>query len=334
MVSPFLYDFISIAKPIIFMHLVWLDGNRGFNKKSILVVLLTITLLGCSSVNILSKNTPAQTYFQGQDLTMAAAINQQNTSEIVRLIKEQGYDVNTKGNTKHRGSDYRWSFLNYAVRQNKLKSAQTLLKLGADVNALAHVGTMTTGYSNMNIAAENGDTAMIKLLLQHNINLNNKRAESPLQDLIIYHENKTDLFDLLIQNGADVNHPNYISSSTPLMSAYDINNLLLVDYLLAKGADPLQIGFGGHSFASSLQMNLEQNRKVQIAQKYKQRLIAEYGIKYPITVSFGKGLEQSIKRYETATREEKRLMGEVELKRINNFKAALKTGSYKGVSLD
>lgn len=81
-------------------------------------------------------------------------------------------------------------------------------------------------------------------------------------------------------------------------------------------------------------MNLEQNIKVETAQKYKQRMISECGIKYPIKMSFRKSIEQSIKRYETATSEEKRLMGATELERINNFKAALKTGIYKGVSLD
>lgn len=304
--------------------------------KSVLILLLTMIMIGCShmSTQNSNKNAAAQTYFQGQSLSMAIAIDRENVNEIVRLVKEQGYDINTRGNTNHQGDVYQWTYLNYAVKKDNLKSAQTLLKLGADVNALAHVGSTTTGYSNMNIAAENGNIEMIKLLLSYNINLNNKRAESPLYDLIIYNEKRIDLFDLLIQHGADVNHPKYISGTTPLMTAYGINNLKLVDYLLAKRADPLQIGFSGHSFASSLQRDIDENRKPQIAQRYKQLLIIDYNIKYPVEVSFRKGIEQSIKRYETATREEKRLMGNDELERINKFREALKVGSYKGVSLD
>ncbi len=125
------------------------------------------------------------------------------------------------------------------VDKEKLKSAETLLKLGANPNDLLLIGRAR--YSNINLACKDGNKAMIKLLLKYHAKIDSNLTGSPLVELMMYDHNNIELYDLLIQHGADVNHPTYISGTPPLFKAYAINNNKMIDYLLNKGADPLQI---------------------------------------------------------------------------------------------
>lgn len=293
---------------------------------------LTTTIIGCSVMNIPSNNkSNPERYFQGQQLNMATAILKQDVDEITHLVRA-GYDVNARGDVYRQGMTHQWTYLNYAVDNGKLQSAKRLIELGADVNDILIVGQ--SYYSNLNIASEHGDKAMMQLLIDKGVDMDCTLCASPLYDLIMNNHHNIELYDLLIRNGADVNHPEYISGTTPLKTAYNLSKLDLVDYLLEKGADPLQVAFSGHSFASSLQLNIEQNRKLEIAHKYKQSLINDYGIQYPVKPSFRKGLEGSIKRYEKTNAQERKIMGQAEVERIQGFRLALQTGEYKGVSLD
>ena len=118
------------------------------------------------------------------------------------------------------------------------------------------------------------------------------------------------------------------------MTAYAINNHDAIDYLLSKGADPLQVSTSGHSFASLIQMNLNDNIGLQTAQKYKQIMIQDYGIQYPVEVSYRKGIEQSIKRFENATAREKKFLGASEVERVNDMRESLITGVDNGIAID
>ncbi len=304
--------------------------------KKVLIIFLTIMITACSNMSNSNTNSKSNTdptkYFAEKNLVMANAINKQDTGDIIRLIKEEGYNVNTRDSIQYGKELHQWTYLNYAVDKEKLKSAETLLKLGANPNDILILGGAY--YSNMNLACKDGNKAMIKLLLKYHAKVDSNLTESPLAELMTYDHNDTKLYDLLIQNGADVNHPTYISGTPPLFTAYDINNHQMIDYLLSKGANPLQIDSFGNSFASLLDKDIKENINVKTAKKYKQRMISEYGIQYPVKVSYRKGIEQAIKRYENTTAGEKKIMGQDEIDRINKDRKSLKTGYSNGIAID
>lgn len=294
--------------------------------------LITLTT-GCSIMTHSDSNSShdSQQYFQQQLQPMVNAIDREDVDEITRLAKS-GYDVNTRGSVHQQDRLVQWTYLNYAVEKGKLKSAQRLIDLGADVNGLLIDGSAYS--SNMNIACANGDRNMINLLLKNNINLNNDLTFSPIYDLMIYEHDDLALFDLLIKHGADVNHSDYIGGRTLLMTAYAINKPNIIDYLLAKRANPLQIDYNGNSFASIIGSNINKGKKLEISKKYQQILIIQHGVKYPIKPSFRKGLEASIKRYENTTAKEKQLLGQAEVERIEYYRTALRKGNLDGIPLD
>lgn len=301
--------------------------------KSILLLLLTVLVIGCSNMNTHKNYREAhiEKYFQGDNVNMAEAIFNEDTDEITRLVKQEGYDVNTRDNIERGVWTYQWTYLNYAVTKGKRKSVKALLNLGADIDALLLIGS---AHSNLNIAAGHCDQAMIKLLLDYNVKMDHIIASSPLDDLMVNDCYSEELFDLLIEHGTDVNHPEYISGTNPLMTAYAINEHDAIDYLLSRGADPLQIDTFGNSFASLLQRNIDDGKRLDTAQKYKQRLIKDYGIQYPVEVSYRKGIEQSIRRYENTTAREKQFLGASEIERVNEMKDSLVTGVYNDIAID
>ena len=277
------------------------------------------------------KEAHIEKYFQGKNVSMAEAIFNEDTDKITRLIKQEGYYVNTRDSIERGVWTYQWTYLNYAVTKGKRKSVKTLLDLGADVDKLLFIGS---GHSNLNLAASHCDKAMIEMLLEHNIKMDHIIASSPLDDLLVNDCYSEQLFDLLIKYGADVNHPEYISGSTPLMTAYAINSYDAIDYLLSKGAEPMQIDTFGNSFASLLQKNIDDGKRLETAQKYKQHMIKDYGIQYPVEVSYRKGIEQSIKRFENATAREKKFLGASEVERVNDMRESLITGVDNGIAID
>lgn len=270
-------------------------------------------------------------YFQGDNVAMAKAIFNEDTNEITRLVKEEGYDVDTRDIIRRGFWTYQWTYLNYAVTKGKRKSVIALLDLGADINKLLMVAYAD---SNLNLAAGHCDHAMVELLLNHNVKMNHTIATSPFEYAMLNDCYSEELFDLLIEHGANIDHPHYISGNTPLMTAYDIDNLEAVDYFLNKGADPTKVNSNGHSFASFIQLDLDNNKKRETALKYKQHMINDYGIQYPINVSYRKGIKQSIKRYEMTTAKERELLGEEEIELINDMRESLITGIFSGVPID
>ncbi len=67
--------------------------------KKALIIFLTTLMIGCSNMSNSNTNSKSNTdptkYFAEKNLVMANAINKQDTGEIIRLIKEEGYDVNS-----------------------------------------------------------------------------------------------------------------------------------------------------------------------------------------------------------------------------------------------
>ena len=279
--------------------------------------------------NMNIKNTPEE-YFQGKDLVMANAISSGDEKEIENLIKSKNYNVNTRGNSIRKGRVQRTTYLGYAIKVENFKSTEKLLQLGADVVLVSFDGESTGGaWSNINLASTRKNEQLMNLLLTYKVNLNNALVESPLSSLLINNANKT-LFELLLKNGVNLNHQNYIDGSTPLLTALSIGKFDYVNYFLDHGADPLLLDSSGNSVAYLVQKEIEEGRlNDQGLKEYKQllnRLKDEKQIQFPLKRNNRRALEQSIARYENLSTKEKEIVGATELERIEKYRTALEKG--------
>lgn len=174
---------------------------------------------------------------------------------------------------------------------------------------------------------------MINLLFKYKVNLNPPLSSSPFDALLIGDTDRN-LFDLLLTNGADVNHKEYIGGGGPLIAALYVEKVEYMNYFLDKGADPSQINYVGNSFAYMIQSELDEGRLVGQSlkdyQKIKDRLVNEFNVKFPLKNEYRRGLEQSIQRYESLSAEDKKLLGNDEVERIELFKKSLITGKSPG----
>ena len=293
-------------------------------KKLIYTFCLITILSSCMNTTerkITADNKPGD-YFEGKQLKMAQAIYDRNINEIARLITVEHFDVNG------RGVEPKYTYLGYAVLINAVPAAASLLKNGADVNAPS-IQTNLGIRTNISIACDQKNQEMIKLLIAHHADLNPKLSASPLNGLVINNADKS-LIDLLITEGANVNHRNYVSGTMPVFTALDINRFDLITYFLEKGADPLRTDYKGNSLAFLIQSDLDEgNLNGDAAKKYadlKHELETTYHVTFPVKREARKGLEAAIQAYESLPETDKKLLGERDLKRYEKDKDNLIKG--------
>lgn len=124
---------------------------------------------------------------------------------------------------------------------------------GANVNIPENDGLGTTP---LMIAAERGDPVLLGYLMEFGANPNAKRADGMTALLFAVKENHTNFARFLVDLGAEVNVPD--NQWTPLMWAMFRKNDELVEFFLAKGANPnarVQYGFTALHFAASVLNN-------------------------------------------------------------------------------
>lgn len=121
----------------------------------------------------------------------------------------------------------------YHCKNNNIEAAVGLVKYGCDVTL--HTFLNMTG---LNYVCENGNSVLLIALLQseiiRNIINNVDRYYTPL--ILACKNGHTDIFDILIQYGADPNLEN-THKITPLMEACDKNHIDIVDRLLSLRID-------------------------------------------------------------------------------------------------
>ena len=304
-------------------------------KNIAVLFILIFNLLSCMNTkqdNAKSTSVP-EDFFEGKDLLMEKAIYAANISEIERLIKAEGFNANTRGShlkSKYSEKPSEYTYLGYAVLVGEIKAAEKLLELGADVNSVS----IDKGiYTNIGMACTSKNKDMINLLLKYKVNLNPPLSSSPFDALLIGDTDRN-LFDLLLTNGADVNHKEYIGGGGPLIAALYVEKVEYMNYFLDKGADPSQINYVGNSFAYMIQGELDEGslvgQSLKDYQKIKDRLVNEFHVKFPLKNEYRRGLEESIQRYESLSAEDKKLLGNDEVERIELFKKSLITGKSPG----
>lgn len=116
-----------------------------------------------------------------------------STPEILRFLHQLGADINA---VNHVGS----SALERAVGYNKIENVQTLIELGIDINIY--------GGGALRYAAWKGNKDIVDLLLKQGANINYRQRDTV-----------------------------FSNCPTPIISATQMNHFDVVNYLIANGAD-------------------------------------------------------------------------------------------------
>jgi uncharacterized protein len=121
--------------------------------------------------------------------------------------------------------------LHWAVRQDDLALADSLIKAGADVKAATRYGV-----TPLSLAAKNGSAAMLRKLLDAGADANSSLpgGETPL--MTAARTGKLDAIALLLDRGANVNASDSAHEQTALMWAVVENHPDAVKLLLDRGA--------------------------------------------------------------------------------------------------
>lgn len=144
--------------------------------------------------------------------------------DVVRLLVENGADVNLKGEA--------WEGpLHFAAERGHVEIVQFLLDHGADIWLFKPHNTP------LHSAARGGQLEVARILLAHGADINWKGIDeaTPLE-VAVSHE-QLDMVKLLLANGADVNSRG-ISGRTPLHVAAWKDNMAVGRILVEHGADP------------------------------------------------------------------------------------------------
>lgn len=131
---------------------------------------------------------------------MLAVIN--SYFSIIKLLVEQGADVNSPSN---RGT----TPLMIAVGQGEIQIAEYLIQHGADINHVNETNDNALTYTlEVFEGSQKEIIPLIKLLLQHNINIEIKEHEANFTPLMIAcQKGYLEVVKLLVEQGANVNAP-------------------------------------------------------------------------------------------------------------------------------
>ena len=124
--------------------------------------------------------------------------------------------------------------LHWAAYENNLELARMLLDAHADVSAKTRLEAMTPLF----MACENGNAAMIDLLLSHGAQANGANALGTTPLMMAAASGSADAVRVLLEHGAAVNARESVRNQTALMFAANYNRAEAIKLLIAHGADP------------------------------------------------------------------------------------------------
>ncbi len=149
--------------------------------------------------------------------------------EVVKLLVERGAELNW---------DQVETPLNLAVNNGDLRLAEFLISKGAKVNSSAA--------SPLNLAVNNGDLKLAEFLISKGSKVNTSAA-SPLHLAVRAPENRRELAELLLANGADINERNNQGNALTVAIRTSGNVIDVMRLLLDSGIDSKNGGLSGQS---------------------------------------------------------------------------------------
>ena len=218
-----------------------------------MIIILTTCWLSCTSDDSKLVGLPNKSKMLGADIRLfqgteawplAQAVEAEDTTEIVRLIREEGIPVDSKEDR------FGQSLLIWATYTNRYTSAKTLLENGADPNLTDDYSgkSATLVSSDYGFFGGEGDNAgydtsvaMLKLILEHGGDPNQvhkgkhpdniNKIQTPLMVAARCCLHKT---QLLVEHGANVNFGNGFQSVLFSAAHGGKDRGLILKYLLIE----------------------------------------------------------------------------------------------------
>ncbi len=210
-----------------------IDNNANLNISKIIeyedgkkrkVSLLEHTYWNSQNINILEfliENGAKFDNIKNELLTEEASDGKMS---IIQLLINNGADVNAI--TENTATGEPISPLLYAIYGGRKEAVELLIKNGANVNS------KIDGKSLLNIACENSNIEIIKLLINNGASIDDYTKLL----LIAIDSNDKEMVESFIENGADVDG-DISATNTPLLEAIEKENKEIVELLIKNGAN-------------------------------------------------------------------------------------------------
>lgn len=279
-----------------------------------LILLLLLALMSCNNIQQEQRFLP-ENCFEGDFLPIGKAIYNNNSQKLIELLNSSQVSIDSVGKGGKSGKP---TFLMYAVFLEKEEMVNTLLELGADPSKISLIATqkkkidLNTGeeilyyfqnplnYASGYIKNISKAKVISGLLIDHGANINDWGSYyyAPLKNAVMGHEGQDakEMLQFLLSKGANID-AHLDKSGTTILSSIS-GEWQLVDFLLEKGADPKIIDFIGWDFMWDVENRISTSSKKPHPELevLKNKLIEEYGLKYPAEQNKEKG--DSIRKVE------------------------------------
>lgn len=220
----------------------------------------------------LSEGMNPNMIIAGPQPLLSLAIEMRSTPEIIETLLEAGANPNTKGfNDLPPLTHVLINYDNQSKDTEKL--IESLLNHGADPNlAIRNPNPSFDGYTPLFVAitTANPNPNIVKMLLEKGANPNATFRGSNILMNIVANQNNTDILNLMIKHGVDINTRDS-NGLTPLMYAtYNKEKPeLMITELLKNGANPTYTDNKGHNASDYISncLNLTSEQKVLLALK-------------------------------------------------------------------
>jgi ankyrin repeat protein len=150
----------------------------------------------------------------------------------VQTLVNKGEDVDQKNSAS--GEYEGFTPLMMAINNGHEEVVRYLLNSGADVNASGKLGR-----TPLHLAAFNGMLDLVQTLILQGANVNAKTVDgaTPMHSAVLAIKNNTQVIQLLLANGADVNGGRDSEVGTPLVLSARYGNIDVAEILISNGAD-------------------------------------------------------------------------------------------------
>ncbi|GHT15307.1 hypothetical protein FACS189426_22780 [Bacteroidia bacterium] len=217
-------------------------------------------------------------YFTGNDLIIAQSIYDGDTTLVHQIPDSEVNKINEKG----------ICFLIYSIYANNEQAMEILLRKGANPNIYCDIKPdledAQEDITPLAQAARCPKISYVRTLLKYGANPNDTRSFHIALDEAVL-RNDREMVDLLLDNGADINIQTKLTKATVVVTAADIHDFDMVNYLLDRGAKPMLRDADGDCLAYTVQHQINRGRG---SDKYKKELqdlkkrLESMGVVFPV----------------------------------------------------